>query len=165
MNFAADTEWRLATSRSAEAIQAAGKKPIWPISGPSPARLRFGPGWIHENFDRPGPASLKPGLPGPLGTPYTDRHRKLKQLILWERSTHPGGSGEVTGGNPMEEEIDSTNQKRRYCILEILSVHAAGAGRGLRVRKIAGGEELSKLSSPPRPTIRDCSLPNRPRWY
>ena len=38
MNFAVGTEWRLAMSGSVEAIRAAGKKPIWPIGGPSPAR-------------------------------------------------------------------------------------------------------------------------------
>ena len=41
MNFAVDTEWRLAMSGSAEAIQAAGKKPIWPTGGPGPARFRL----------------------------------------------------------------------------------------------------------------------------
>ena len=34
----------------------------------SPARCRLRPGQIPENFDRLGPALLKPGLPGPLGT-------------------------------------------------------------------------------------------------
>jgi len=50
MNFAVDTEQPLAMSGSAEAYRAAGKKPIWPIGGPGPARLglnqacRLGPG-------------------------------------------------------------------------------------------------------------------------
>jgi len=39
--------------------QAAGKRLIWAIGGSGPAR----PGWAPENFDRPGPAPLKPGLP------------------------------------------------------------------------------------------------------
>jgi len=34
VNFAVDTEQPLAMSGSAEAYQAAGKKPIWPIGGP-----------------------------------------------------------------------------------------------------------------------------------
>ena len=41
MNFAVDTEWWLAMNGLAGAIQAAGKKPIWPIGGPGPARLRL----------------------------------------------------------------------------------------------------------------------------
>jgi len=41
VNFAVDTEWWLAMNGLAGAIQAAGKKPIWPIGGPGPARLRL----------------------------------------------------------------------------------------------------------------------------
>jgi len=73
VNFEVRTVWRLALSGPTETIQAAGKKPIWPIGGPGPARLRLnqacrlGPGKIRENFDMTGPASLKPGLPSPLG--------------------------------------------------------------------------------------------------
>ena len=40
MNFSVDTEW-WAMNGLAGAIQAAGKKPIWPIGGPGPARLRL----------------------------------------------------------------------------------------------------------------------------
>ena len=59
---------------SGPAYQATETKPIWPRGGPGPARLRHNqayrlrPGQIPENFDRPGPALLTPGLPGPLGT-------------------------------------------------------------------------------------------------
>ena len=55
-------------------MQAASKKPIRPISGPGPARLRpykayrLGPVQAPENFRKPGQALPRPGLPGPLGT-------------------------------------------------------------------------------------------------
>jgi len=41
MNFVLDTKWRLAMSGAAEAIQAAGKKPMRPMGGPGPARPRL----------------------------------------------------------------------------------------------------------------------------
>ena len=56
------------------AYQAAKIKAYMAIGRPGPARLRHNQacrlraGQIPENFDRLGPALLKPSLPGPLGT-------------------------------------------------------------------------------------------------
>ena len=101
MNFAVDTEWRLAMSGSAEAIQAAGKKPIWPINGPGPARLRLNqacrlePGQIRENFD----------IPGPLGTLVNTKSRDITGTItavphvsVPKRLVRPSSGPEGTDG-------------------------------------------------------------------